>query len=292
MCSIKLRPNIPEEFPKPSGCCSFLDFSNNAAELIEPQDKTKVSAVYCSLLPSGCGSINSAALLLKSKNEQHPDGLGNSSGMLGRNLMLHNHSSVVSIADKPNPTKFQKTLGFNDFYFGSPEHDYPLGQIQMTGKSKWNRLALFSPDSVPQPTLEYMADHAVDWWLTSEDIPDPDNRVTVTDEGKIKVDFTRNNLKAHQELVDLWQNYLRRTDFFLFMVTTVPLSAVWHQVGTCKFGSDPKTTVLDLNCRTHDLNNLYVVDGSFFPSMGAVNPTLTIVANALRVSDHLKDSLV
>ena len=238
-----------------------------------------------------CGSINSAALLLKSKNEQHPNGLGNSSGMLGRNLMLHNHSSIVSVGDKPNPTKFQKTLGFNDFYFGSPQHDYPLGQVQMTGKSKWNRLALFSPESVPQPTLEYMADHAVDWWLTSEDIPNPDNRVTVTDEGKIKVDFTRNNLKAHQDLVDIWQNYLRRADFSLFMVTTVPLSAVWHQVGTCKFGSDPKTTVLDLNCRTHDLDNLYVVDGSFFPSMGAVNPTLTIVANALRVSDHLKDSL-
>ena len=239
-----------------------------------------------------CGSINSAALLLKSKNEQHPNGLANSSGMVGRNLMLHNHSSIVSIADKPNPTKFQKTLGFNDFYFGSPEHDYPLGQVQMTGKSKWNRLALFSPGSIPQPTLEYMADHAVDWWLTSEDIPDPDNRVTLTDEGKIKVDFTRNNLKAHQDLIDVWQNYLRRTDFFLFMVTTVPLSAVWHQVGTCKFGSDPKTTVLDLNCRAHDLDNLYVVDGSFFPSMGAVNPTLTIIANALRVSDRIKDSLV
>lgn len=238
-----------------------------------------------------CGSINSAAMLLKSANDKHPDGLANSSGMVGRNLMLHNHSSIVAIANKPNPTKFQKTLGFNDFYFGSPDHDYPLGQVQMTGKSKWNRLDLFSPGSVPQPTLEYMADHAVDWWLTSEDLPDPNNRVRLTKEGKIKVDFARNNLKAHQSLVDLWQNYLRRTDFFLFMVTTVPLSAVWHQVGTCKFGSDPQTTVLDLNCRTHDVENLYVVDGSFIPSMGAVNPTLTIVANALRVADHLKDSI-
>lgn len=236
------------------------------------------------------GAINSAALLLKSANEQHPNGLANSSGMVGRNLMLHNHSAIVAIADKPNLTAFQKTLGFNDFYFGSPEHDYPLGQIQMTGKSKWNRLAQFSPDSVPKSTLEYMAEHAVDWWLTSEDLPDTNNRIVLTPEGKIKVDFTRNNLKAHQDFVNLWQGYLRQIDFFLFMVKQVPLSAVWHQVGTCKFGSNPQTTVLDLNCRTHDLENLYVVDASFFPSMGAVNPTLTIVANALRVSDYLKNS--
>ncbi len=236
------------------------------------------------------GAINSAALLLKSANKQHPNGLANSSGMVGRNLMLHNHSAIVAIADQPNPTAFQKTLGFNDFYFGSPEHDYPLGQIQMTGKSKWNRLAQFSPDSVPKSTLEYMAEHAVDWWLTSEDLPDTNNRIVLTPEGKIKVDFTRNNLKAHQDFVNLWQGYLRQIGFFLFMVKQVPLSAVWHQVGTCKFGSNPQTTVLDLNCRTHDLENLYVVDASFFPSMGAVNPTLTIVANALRVSDYLKNS--
>ncbi len=238
-----------------------------------------------------CGSINSAALLLKSRNEKHPSGLANSSGMVGRNLMLHNHSALVAVADKPNPTAFQKTLGFNDFYFGSPEHEYPLGQIQLTGKSNWNRLEIFSPDSVPQSTLEYMAEYAVDWWLTSEDLPHPDNRVNITSEGKIQVDFTPNNLKTHNELINMWQGYLRRIGFFMFMVKKVPLSAVWHQVGTCRFGNNPQTNVLDLNCRTHDVENLYVIDGSFFPSMGAVNPTLTIVANALRISDHLKDRL-
>lgn len=239
-----------------------------------------------------CGSINSVALLLKSANDKHPNGLANSSGMVGRNLMLHNHSALIAIADKPNPTAFQKTLGFNDFYFGSPDHNYPLGQVQLTGKSKWNRLAIFSPpDSVPKPTLEYIAQHAVDWWLTTEDLPDLNNRVTLTKEGKIKLDFTYNNVKSHNELLGLWQSYLRKVGFFMFMLQKVPLAAVWHQVGTCKFGSDPKTTVLDLNCRTHDVENLYVVDGSFFPSMGAVNPTLTIIANALRVGDRLKDIL-
>jgi choline dehydrogenase-like flavoprotein len=269
----------------------ITDDRGNKVQTVEVEiDGNKVQYTANTFVLS-CGSINSAALLLKSANAKHPNGLANSSDMVGRNLMLHNHSALMAIADQPNPTIFQKTLGFNDFYFGSPEHNYPLGQIQMTGKSKWNRLALFSPDSVPKPTLEYMAAHALDWWLTSEDLPDSDNRVTLTDKGKIKVDFTRNNLKAHRELINLWQGYLRQVGFFMFMVKEVPLSAVWHQVGTCKFGSDPKTTVLDLNCRTHDLENLYVVDGSFFPSMGAVNPTLTIVANALRVSDRLKDIL-
>ncbi|MDJ0596932.1 MAG: GMC family oxidoreductase [Pleurocapsa sp. MO_226.B13] len=268
----------------------ITDVSGKKVEAVEVEIDGNSERYTADTFVLSCGSINSAALLLKSKNEQHPNGLANSSGMVGRNLMLHNHSAIIAIADKPNPTAFQKTLGFNDFYFGSPDHDYPLGQIQMTGKSKWNRLAIFSPDSVPQPTLEYMAAHAVDWWLTSEDLPDPNNRIALTEEGKIKVDFTRNNTKTHEDFLNLWQGYLRKIGFFMFMVTKVPLSAVWHQVGTCKFGSDPKTTVLDLNCRTHDVENLYVVDGSFFPSMGAVNPTLTIVANALRVSDRLKDS--
>ena len=269
----------------------ITDASGKEVKSVEVEIDGKIAEYTADIFVLSAGSINSAALLLKSKNQQHPDGLANSSGMVGRNLMLHNHSSIVAIATKPNPTAFQKTLGFNDFYFSNRDRNYPLGQIQMTGKSKWNRLDIFSPGSIPQPTLEYMADHAVDWWLTSEDLPDPNNRVTVTEEGKIKVDFTRNNLKAHEDFVALWQNYLRKIDFFLFMVTTVPLSAVWHQVGTCKFGSDPQTTVLNLDCRTHDVNNLYVVDGSFFPSMGAVNPTLTIIANALRVSDRLKDNL-
>jgi choline dehydrogenase-like flavoprotein len=268
----------------------ITDESGKTVKAVEVEINGNQEQYTADIFILSCGSINSAALLLKSANDKHPNGLANSSDMVGRNLMLHNHSAVMAIADKPNHTAFQKTLGFNDFYFGSPEHDYPLGQVQMTGKSKWNRLALFTPDSVPKPTLEYMAEHALDWWLTSEDLPDLNNRVTLT-EGKIKVDFTRNNLQAHQNFINMWQGYLRKVGFFMFMVKQVPLSAVWHQVGTCKFGSDPKTSVLDLNCRTHDLENLYVVDGSFFPSMGAVNPTLTIVANALRVSDRLKDIL-
>jgi choline dehydrogenase-like flavoprotein len=270
----------------------ITDESGKQIKAVEVEIDGNLERFTADIFVLSAGSINSAALLLKSASDKHPNGLANSSGMVGRNLMLHNHSALIAIADKPNPTAFQKTLGFNDFYFGSNDHNYPLGQVQLTGKSKWNRLDTFSPDSIPKPTLEYMAAHAVDWWLTTEDLPDPNNRVTLTKDGKIKLDFAHNNVKSHDELLNVWQTYLRKIGFFMFMFKKVPLSAVWHQVGTCKFGSDPTTTVLNLDCRTHDVDNLYVVDGSFFPSMGAMNPTLTIVANALRVGDRLKDLLL
>jgi choline dehydrogenase-like flavoprotein len=269
----------------------ITDDKGKEVKAVEVEIKGQRETYQADIIILAAGAINSAALLLKSANDNHPKGLANSSGQVGRNLMLHNHTALIAISDQPNPTIFQKTLGISDFYLGSPEYDYPLGQIQLTGKAKWHRLALFSPDSVPQSTLEYMANHSVDWWLTTEDLPDLNNRITIDKKGKIKVNFTRNNRQAHEHFINMWQEYLRKMGFFMFMVKNVPLSAVWHQVGTCKFGSDAQTTVLNLNCRTHDIENLYVIDGSFFPSMGAMNPTLTIVANALRVSDRLKEKL-
>jgi choline dehydrogenase-like flavoprotein len=236
-----------------------------------------------------CGAINSAALLLKSANDQHPNGLANSSGLVGRNLMLHNHSALFSVSHQPNPTTFQKTLAITDYYFKGPKQDYPLGQIQLTGKAVWQRLKHMAEDEIPQVIFEYIADHSIDWWITNEDIPKVENRVTVNSKGEITVDFTPNNLKPHQELIGLLEQHLRPLDFYLFWTKKMPLNVVWHQGGTCVFGTDPQTSVLDVNCRSHDVENLYVVDASFFPSMGAMNPTLTIVANALRVADHLKE---
>ncbi len=238
-----------------------------------------------------CGAINSAKLLLKSANDRHPNGLGNSSGLLGRNLMLHNHTALIAVSHKPNPTAFQKTLAVTDYYFKGPQQDYPLGQIQLTGKAVWQRLKHMADEEMPQPVLEYIADHSVDFWITNEDIPKYENRVTVNSKGEITVDFTRNNLQPHQELVGILEHHLKRLDFYMFWTKQIPMSAVWHQGGTCVFGTDPESSVLDINCRSHDVENLYVVDASFFPSMGAVNPTLTIVANALRVADHLKEKM-
>lgn len=244
------------------------------------------------LVVLSCGTVNSAALLLKSANDSHPQGLANSSGLVGRNLMLHNHSALIAVSEQPNPTLFQKTLGLNDFYFKGPQQDYPLGQVQLTGKADWHRLKHFAPVPMPQEMLEYMAAHSVDWWLTTEDLPKPENHVTFGADGKLTVYYTANNLKPHQDLINVMQEHLRQIGFYLFWVKTMPLAVVWHQVGTCRFGTDPQNSVLDLNCRTHDIENLYVVDGSFFPSLGGVNPTLTIAANALRVADHLKQMLL
>ncbi|PSN19525.1 dehydrogenase [filamentous cyanobacterium CCP5] len=235
-----------------------------------------------------CGAINSAALLLRSRNDQHPNGLANASDQVGRNIQKHNHSALMAISPEPNDTVFQKTLGIHDYYFGGPDQDYPLGQIQLTGKAKWQRLKKMTPTDLPQAMLEYLAHHSVDWWVTTEDLPDPNNRVTLTAQGQIQVAYKSNNLKPHAELISLLEQHLRDMDFYLFWHKRMDLTVFWHQIGTCRFGEDPSQSVLDVNCRTHDVENLYVVDASFFPSMGAMNPTLTIAANALRVGDHLK----
>src|SRR6266508_2578054 len=137
------------------------------------------------------GAINSAALLLASANDQHPDGLGNSSGVVGRHLMLHNNSSLIAFSKEPNPTKFQKTLGINDFYFGDGEWPYPLGAMQMLGKSDAVLVGFDVPDAVDPADL---ARHSIDFWLTTEDLPLPDNRVTLGPDGGIQLSYTPTNL--------------------------------------------------------------------------------------------------
>lgn len=260
-------------------------------EQVEIQTYQGLETLSADTVVVSCGAINSAALLLRSANHHHPNGLANSSDQVGRNLMKHNHSALIAIAPDLNPTVFQKTLAIHDYYFQGPQHDYPLGQIQLTGKAKWQRLQKMAPTDLPQPWLEYLAGHSVDWWVTTEDLPHPDNRVTLNRNGDIKVAFTPNNLKPHIELISLLEQHLKPLGFYMFWHKRMDLAVAWHQVGTCRFGTDPATSVLDRHCRTHDIDNLYVVDASFFPAMGAMNPTLTIIANALRVGDHLKSVL-
>jgi choline dehydrogenase-like flavoprotein len=245
-----------------------------------------------------CGAVNSAALLLRSANAQHPRGLANnSSGLVGRNLMKHVLGSLISVTNaKVNPSKFQKTMAINDFYWGEPGYAFPMGNIQLMGKTVMDGLvgqeAKYSP-----LTLEEVAHCSVDWWLTTEDLPDPRNQVR-TDGDKIVIDYTENNTEPFARLNARWETILREIDSASapeatkgYFTTKMPMHSLGHQVGTCKFGEDPKTSVLDLDCRAHDVDNLYVVDGSFFVSSGAVNPTLTIVANALRVGEHLIERL-
>jgi choline dehydrogenase-like flavoprotein len=245
-----------------------------------------------------CGAVNSAALLLRSAGDRHPNGLANASGLVGRNYMCHLNSAVVSVGHKPNPTRFQKTFGINDFYFRGPGFEYPMGHIQMLGKMRKEMLAEGAPFFAPGAALDYMANHSIDWWLTSEDLPDPENRVTLTRDGKIRLSYTPNNEEGHRRLTEQLQSIVHtiKADFYLlpkhgYLSARIPLAGVAHQVGTARFGTDPRTSVLDLNCKAHDLDNLYVVDGSFFCSSAAVNPALTIIANALRVGEHLASRL-
>lgn len=244
-----------------------------------------------------CGAINSAALLLRSAGDRHPQGLANGSGVVGRHYMGHVNAVLMAISTTPNPTVFQKTLALNDFYFGSPEWQYPMGHISFVGKLDADTLAAGAPPIVPGMTLDLMARHSLDFWLTSEDLPDPDNRVELDRDGKIKLRYRPNNLEAHERLTTRLRQLMRDVGMShivprqLFVGQRIPLAGVAHQNGTIRFGTDPATSALDAHCRAHEVDNLYVVDGSFFPSSAAVNPALTIMANALRVGDHLLERL-
>jgi choline dehydrogenase-like flavoprotein len=253
-----------------------------------------------------CGAINSAALLLRSANDRHPRGLANRSDVVGRHNMGHVNSVHMALSKCPNPTVFQKTLSINDFYFGSPEWNHPMGHISFVGKLDGETLKAGAPAIAPGWTLDLMARHSLDFWLTSEDLPDPSNRVTLDAEGNVTLAYRPNNEEAHRQLTAKLKQLMQQQSkcgvhghkchegLFarnLFVGQRIPLAGVAHQVGTIRFGMDPRTSALDMNCRAHDVDNLYVVDGSFFPSSGAVNPALTIMANALRVGDHLKERM-
>jgi choline dehydrogenase-like flavoprotein len=244
------------------------------------------------------GAANSAKILLRSASDQHPAGLANGSDQVGRNYMYHNSKAIVAIDTKRNDTVFQKTLGLNDFYFAGDGREWPLGNIQMLGKS--NAMAMKGEEPkltklAPKFTLEEVAKHAVDIWLTTEDVPKPDNRVTVDRDGRVHLAYTQTNDSEADGLyretrkllnhIGIAAHHVLAKNFYMSM--DVPVAGVAHQAGTCRFGTDPATSVLDVNCKAHEVDNLYVVDTSFFPSIGAMNPALTAMANAIRVGEHL-----
>ncbi|MFN0153158.1 MAG: GMC oxidoreductase [Gaiella sp.] len=275
------------------------DAAGQAVTGVVVETRSGEERVYSAdIVVSSCGAVNSAALLLRSANERHPDGLANSSGLVGRNYMAHINSAVIALSLKPNPTTFQKTLGVNDFYWGADDSDLPLGHIQMLAKSDKDILRAGAPWFAPGLGLDYMAKHAIDFWLTSEDLPVPDNRVTLDRQGRIHLAKTYVNLEAHRLLLGKLKGLLssigcreRAISRWSVLDKQIPIGGIAHACGTARFGDDPATSVLDVNCRAHDLDNLYVVDTSFFPSSSAVNPALTAMANALRVGDHLSERL-
>jgi choline dehydrogenase-like flavoprotein len=266
--------------------------SRGGAEEVHRADVVVVSA----------GAANSAKLLLRSAGDRHPNGLANGSDQVGRNYMFHNCKAVVALSKEPNDTVFQKTVGLNDFYFRGPEHDHPLGNIQMVGKSNAEAMKGEEPTLTklaPHFSLAEVARHAVDFWLTTEDLPVPENRVTIDDDGNVHLAYRSTNDKEadglYHELkkllnhVGMADHHVLSKNFYMHM--DISVAGVAHQAGTCRFGNDPATSVLDVNCKAHEVDNLYVVDTSFFPSIGAVNPALTAMANAIRVGEHLAERL-
>jgi choline dehydrogenase-like flavoprotein len=211
--------------------------------------------------------------------------------------MGHVNSVLLAISKTPNPTVFQKTLAVNDFYFGDKDFGYPMGHISFVGKFDATTLSAGAPFFAPNFSLEFIAQHSLDFWLTSEDLPDAENRVSLDRDGSIVLSYTPNNVEGHQRLIKKLEHLLEHIGVshlvprHLFLGQRIPLAGVAHQNGTIRFGRDPRTSALDANCQAHEVDNLYVVDGSFFPSSGAVNPALTIMANALRVGDHLLERL-
>jgi choline dehydrogenase-like flavoprotein len=280
---------------------TFLETSASGREVtrVRVERDGALEDYAADLVVVAAGAVNSAALLLRSASDRCPEGLANGSGCVGRHYMSHNNSMLIALSLEPNLTRFHKSFALADFYFESDDFPYPLGLIQMMGKADAEVLAQGAPPGTPKKLLGLMASHGLPFWLTSEDLPDPENRVTLDSAGRICLAYRENNLEGHRRLAAKLKALLeqlgceaeRLLPHNLYIGKKIPLAGVAHQCGTVRFGHDPNTSALDLNCRAHELDNLYVVDGSFFPSSGAVNPALTIIANALRVGDHLRERL-
>ena len=301
----------------------------SSVEIVTPDSQGKTVSYAGDIVAVCAGAVNSAVLLLLSANEKHPRGLGNNaSDQVGRNFMYHQADAVLALSTDRNDDSYMKTWGTNDFYFKDPDssYPYPLGQVQPVGSFHHQMMKSDAPPLTPGFVLETMKEHAVPWWLTTEDLPAAENRVTlrnttpsqamssepgtagphgaanptdpavgtVAAPGQIRLAYTPNNVESFNRLKDRWIDVLKRAGhattsvpFHAYFKKRIPLEGVGHQNGTCRFGHDPATSVLDVHCKVHDIDNLYVVDASFFPSASAVNPSLTIIANAIRVADYL-----
>ena len=244
------------------------------------------------------GALSSALLLLRSGSDEHPNGLANSSDQVGRNYMRHDMSIMMAVMKERNDTVFQKTMAFTDFYYGCDDWDYPLGLVQMCAATHPAQVrGEVLPqwlEWLPDVPFEQIAQHSMNFWLQAEDLPSPDNRVRYKD-GQVQLELTETNPEALKHLKRKLKESLSRSgyntllfDQSLYFGKDVALGGTSHQAGTARFGTDPATSVLNLDCRAHDVDNLYLADASFFPSIGAVNPTLTIIANALRVADIIE----
>lgn len=267
----------------------LTDGSGRRATGVVVRRDGELVTVRADVVVLSAGAVNSAALLLRSATTEHPEGLGNSSGLVGRRFMAHHATMMEAFHPfRVNETVFQKTVGINDFYRPTKGRSYPLGNIQSQGRAHAPIVKAAAPYA-PLKLADAFVRRGVDWLAMTEDLPDPANRVTVTREGRIRLDYQGNSMGPHTELVRESVRLFKRLGYWKVITHMFKNENTTHQCGTAVFGDDPRTSVLDPFCRTHDLDNLYVVDASFFPSSAAVNPGLTVIAQSLRVAEHLQD---
>jgi choline dehydrogenase-like flavoprotein len=252
---------------------------------VEVRHEGELKRVSSKIIVLSSGAVNSAAILLRSESPVSNRGLANSSDQVGRNYMTHNLTTMMAVSHRPNPTKFQKTLAFNDFYAGEPGFPFPMGNVQTLGKLQAGMLVA-GAKYLPKSVGAALTRHSFDILTTSEDLPKPENRITIENE-KIRISVWPSNMKAHERLNRRTKAILHEVGFPLVLAKTLPVNFTAAQCGTIRMGVDPSTAALDQFCRAFDHKNLFVVDASFFPSSAAVNPALTIAAQALRVSDHI-----
>jgi choline dehydrogenase-like flavoprotein len=232
------------------------------------------------------GAVNTAALLLRSRTDALPAGVANSSDQVGRNYMAHVCAFVVGARPgREHGIEFQKTLGINDWYFAGKDTPYPLGNVQGLGKLQGHTIKA-ARRWVPRGLLEWITRRSVDFFVESEDLPLPENRVEVDRAGRIHLHWKPTNVASNVELVKRTARALRRAGYPFIFTQRLGTAATSHQCGTARMGDDPATSVVDRNCRSHDVDNLWIVDASVFPSSAAVNPALTIAATALRVAAY------
>jgi choline dehydrogenase-like flavoprotein len=264
--------------------------SGKTVEAVEVDRHGDIVRVEAPLIVVACGAVNSAALLLRSATSAQPAGLANSSGLVGRRYMAHLATMMEGFHPfRRNDTVFQKTVAINDFYLRGPNTSYPLGQIQSQGRTHGVMAQTVAP-AVPLWAYDAWVSRGVDWLAMTEDLPLAYNRVMLAADGQIRLEYQPSNTTAHEQLVEEAKRMLRRLGFWIVVTHSHGNKNTTHQCGTLCFGTDPRESVLDPYCRTHDIENLFVVDASFFPSSAALNPGLTIVAQALRVADHIKET--
>lgn len=279
---------------RPNACVSRLiaDDSGRRIVGVEVTAGGTTQTITADWFVLSAGAINSAALLLRSANTRHPNGLANSSGVVGRHYMTHNTTALMALHPwRLNTTRFPKTLALHDYYFGDGPGAKPLGSLQLLGKIREPMLR--GPLArVPKVLRSALAARSVDWYAQSEDLPHPDSRITLRSDGAIDLQWRRSNLAAHRRWVARCRQILRRTGYPVVLAKPFGTAVVSHQCGTVRFGNDPATSALDPLCKAWDHDNLYVVDAGFFPSSAAVNPALTVAAQALRVGHHLRTEVL